>query len=100
MISSGLPSVGIRHLHSRALVSWGLTYSYGSLGMLYTEEPHRSKHLARKLLQKLVQRWCEIDWQCAPFAYSVSTNYGAHAALVGAGFHKRGDCCWFAITKE
>jgi hypothetical protein len=91
--------------------NWNAAHSGGTIVRVLTPkvlvsligigvQDHRRKGLAHLVLEKLVGLWCQCDWRCAPFAYSVCDNEASHTALKAAGFHKHNDYCWFAIRRD
>ncbi len=101
------PSVGIIHKETGKLVSWMLTYEDGAIGMLYVDEEHRRRGLARATVSLLLQKYfndknkcfciSEETIDCPCFTYIVDSNDASLGLFASLGFQRVIDCSWIGF---
>ena len=90
IIRAGLGCVGVES--EGELHGWVLRYLDGPLGMLWVEEAHRRRGLARRLI---VRARADLEAAGRPcFCYIVDGNAASETLFEGAGWARVADADW------
>lgn len=96
MLESGDPgNVGIE-LEDGSLAGWVARYTDGALGMLYVEEAHRRRGLARALVMAAARALDSAGLPC--FAYIVDGNEASESVFQRLGWRRVADADWLTFV--